>query len=145
MRHTKIVVTLGPATDDAGVLEALIAAGMDVARLNASHAGPAELATRLEAIRQASEQAGRPISVMLDLAGSKLRVGDVGEGTRLVEGEQFVLTSAEEFAEQDANRPCKNHQCVSYPYLLFSFWHFLIAGCGHRRWFVPSRDFHQIH
>ena len=95
MRHTKIVATLGPATDDAEVLGALVAAGLDVARLNASHAGPAELATRLEAIRQASEQAGRPIAVMLDLAGSKLRVGDIGEGTRLVEGERFVLTSAE--------------------------------------------------
>ena len=95
MRHTKIVVTLGPATDDPEVLRALIDAGMDVARLNASHAGPAELAVRLEAVRQTSEQVGRPVAVMLDLAGSKLRVGDILEGTRLLAGEQFVLTSAE--------------------------------------------------
>ncbi len=81
-RRTKIVCTIGPASDSPDVLDALIEAGMNVARLNASHAGPAELASRLEAVRAASQRAGRHVAVMLDLAGPKLRIGEIAEGTR---------------------------------------------------------------
>ena len=91
MRRTKIVATIGPATDSPEVLEALVAAGMDVARLNSSHSGLDELAVRLEAVRAASDRAGRPVAVMLDLAGPKLRLGEVADGTVLRTGADFTI------------------------------------------------------
>jgi pyruvate kinase len=107
-RRTKIVCTIGPASDSPDVLDALVEAGMDVARLNASHAGPAELAARLEAVRAAAQRAGRHVAAMLDLAGPKLRIGEVAEGTVLRDEAPFELV-AEECAG-DATRACINHQ-----------------------------------
>jgi pyruvate kinase len=93
VRRTKIIATLGPATDPDGVLEGLIAAGVDVVRLNAAHAEPQELAQRLGAIRSAAARAGREIGVLLDLPGPKIRVGDVAEGTVLEPGAEFSLVA----------------------------------------------------
>ncbi|MFA5843956.1 MAG: pyruvate kinase [Coriobacteriia bacterium] len=95
MRRTRIVATIGPACESPEMLDRLLAAGMDVARLNASHAGPGELDARLLAVREAEERAGRPVAVMLDLGGPKVRVGDVGEGTVLVAGTRFDLVAGE--------------------------------------------------
>jgi pyruvate kinase len=75
MRRTKIVATLGPATDDDAVLDRLIAAGLDCARLNCSHAGPGDLARRVAAVRQAETRAGRPVAILADLQGPKIRLG----------------------------------------------------------------------
>ncbi len=108
MRHTRIVATIGPATESADTLDALVAAGLDVARLNASHSRPDELAERFAAVRAAGERAGRPVAVMLDLAGPKLRVGEMTEGTVLEQGATFELVSGE--CDGDATRAC-----VSYP------------------------------
>ena len=91
MRRTKIVATIGPASDSPDVLDSLLAAGVDVVRLNASHSGPAQLATRYAAVREASERAGRPVAIMLDLAGPKLRIGDMAPGTRLRPGSPFAI------------------------------------------------------
>jgi len=104
MRRTKIVATIGPASESAESLDALIEAGMDVARLNSSHSGPEELAKRLEAVRAASERAARPVAVMLDLAGPKLRLGEVAEGTELVDGGAFSLMTEE--CTGDATKAC---------------------------------------
>ena len=106
-RRTKIVCTIGPTSDSPDVLDALIQAGMNVARLNASHAGPAELASRLEAVRAASQRAGRHVAVMLDLAGPKLRIGEVAEGTVLENGATFEFRAEE--CTGDAT-----HACLSY-------------------------------
>ena len=95
MRRTKIVATLGPATDDPDVLDALLEAGVDVVRLNAAHSDPAELATRLAAVRAAEKRCGVTVGVLLDLPGPKLRVGEVASGTLLVAGERFVLHAGE--------------------------------------------------
>jgi len=100
MRRTKIIVTLGPSTEDEATIRGLIDAGMDVARLNASHAGPAELAARLELVRKVSAEAGRRVAVMLDLAGPKLRVGAVAPGTVLQTGTQFELVVGEIVGDQ---------------------------------------------
>jgi pyruvate kinase len=108
MRRTKIVATIGPASDSPEVLDALLAAGLDVARLNASHSGPAELGVRLRAIREASERAGREVGVLLDLPGPKLRIGEVEEGTLLEEGADFSLIADECVGDS-------HHACVSYP------------------------------
>jgi pyruvate kinase len=91
MRRTKIVATIGPASDSPDVLDKLIMAGMDVARLNASHSGPGELGVRLRAIREASERMGREVGVLLDLPGPKLRVGEMEPDTVLEEGDEFIL------------------------------------------------------
>lgn len=108
MRRTKIIATIGPATESPESLDALMAAGVDVARLNASHAGPSELAERLEQVRAASERAGRRVAVMLDLAGPKLRVGEMAEDTRLEPGSEFTLTTGE--CVGDAARACVTYE-----------------------------------
>jgi pyruvate kinase len=73
-RRTKIVATLGPATDSEGVLDRLVAAGLDCARLNCSHGDHDDLRRRAAAVRAASERAGRPIGLLFDLQGPKLRL-----------------------------------------------------------------------
>jgi pyruvate kinase len=95
MRRTKIVATIGPATESPEVLDELIAAGVDVARLNSSHSGPDELARRHHAVRAAAERAGRPVAVMLDLSGPKLRLGEIAPGTVLEAGAEFALVTGE--------------------------------------------------
>lgn len=91
MRRTKLIGTLGPASSGPEVLDALIAAGLDVARLNASHGTEASLATQLAAVRAAASRAGRHVAVMLDLGGAKLRLGEVAPGTVLAVGARFAL------------------------------------------------------
>jgi len=73
-RHTKIVATLGPATDAPGQLDRLIAAGIDCARLNCSHGTSDDLRRRAAAVREAAVRAGRPIGLLFDLQGPKLRL-----------------------------------------------------------------------
>jgi pyruvate kinase len=76
-RHTKIVATLGPATDEPGVLDALIAAGLDCARMNCSHGNAEDVRRRTREVRAAAVRAGRPVAVMLDLQGPKIRLADI--------------------------------------------------------------------
>ena len=89
-RGTKLVCTIGPATIDRAA--ELIAAGMDVARVNASHGTPDEQALAVERVRAASLAAGRPVAVLLDLPGPKIRLGDLPEDVReLAAGTAFTL------------------------------------------------------
>ena len=94
MRRTKLIATLGPATEAPGVLEGLVAAGLDVARLNTSHATLDVLARQLAAVRAAATGQGRHVAVMLDLGGAKVRLGEVAPGTVLERGMSFELRSA---------------------------------------------------
>ena len=73
-RHTKIVATLGPSTDPPGRLDQMIAAGLDCARLNCSHGTADDLRRRAREVREAAERAGRPIGLLFDLQGPKLRL-----------------------------------------------------------------------
>jgi pyruvate kinase len=73
-RHTKIVATLGPATDAPGVLDGLVAAGLDCARLNCSHGTADDLRRRARGVRAAAGRAGRPLGLMFDLQGPKMRL-----------------------------------------------------------------------
>ena len=75
--HTKIVATIGPASSSKEQLVSLLKAGVDVFRLNMAHGGPAEQEPRLAAIRAASETVGRPVAVLADLAGPKIRLGEI--------------------------------------------------------------------
>jgi pyruvate kinase len=90
VRGTKLVCTLGPATADR--IRELVAAGMDVARINCSHGSRQEHEALLAAVRRASEAAGRPVGVMVDLSGPKVRLGELRDGTAtLSTGGRFVL------------------------------------------------------
>jgi pyruvate kinase len=95
LRRTKIVATLGPATDDLGTLTDMIRAGLDVVRLNASHGTVEDRRRRLGAARQAAQRADRCVGVLLDLGGPKIRIDCFREGrVELVEGQPFTLDTA---------------------------------------------------
>ncbi|HXB19065.1 MAG TPA: pyruvate kinase [Steroidobacteraceae bacterium] len=105
LRRTKIVATLGPATDDLGVLTEMMRAGLDVVRLNASHGTVEDRRRRLAAARQAAQRADRCIGVLLDLAGPKIRIDCFREGrVELVEGQAFTLDTAFEAAAGTVER-----------------------------------------
>ena len=90
--NAKIVATLGPASADRATIEALVRAGADVFRLNFSHGTHADHQQRLALIRSIEADIGRPIGVLLDLQGPKLRVGTFANGpVKLVEGAPFRL------------------------------------------------------
>ena len=89
-RHTKIVATLGPATDPPGTLDQMIAAGLDCARLNCSHGDHDDLRRRARDVREAAIRARRPIGLLFDLQGPKLRLSSATE-TRAVELDETVI------------------------------------------------------
>lgn len=80
MRRTKIVATIGPASRDLDTLRRMVEAGMDVARLNYSHGTLEEHEETISRVRTAASQAGRPVAVLQDLPGPKLRIGPLTEG-----------------------------------------------------------------
>ena len=91
---TRIVATIGPASDAPTVLEAMIRAGMNVARLNFSHGTFEEHAVRIERLRAAAAAAGREIALLADLPGPKMRIGELEtEPIELTKGERFTLTT----------------------------------------------------
>jgi pyruvate kinase len=108
VRRTKIVATIGPASDSPEMLLMLVQAGMDVARLNASHGSRADLVRRLAAVRAAADRDGRHVAVMLDLGGPKIRVGEVAPGAVLVAGAAFTLSCDE--CVGDATQACVTYR-----------------------------------
>ena len=97
-RRTKIVATIGPASSSPEMLASLIAAGMDGARLNMSHGTQDDHTERARCVRAAEEAAGRPIALIADLQGPKLRIGDLDAPIRLLRDTECVV-SAEDVAE----------------------------------------------
>jgi pyruvate kinase len=95
-RRTKIIATLGPATDTPGVLDALVAAGLDCARLNCSHGTEEDLRRRAGEVRAAAARAGRPIGLMFDLQGPKLRLSAAAVPCRVRAGEVVTFTSTDD-------------------------------------------------
>ncbi len=104
LRKVKIVATLGPASDDYEMIRALFEAGADVFRLNMSHGDHAEIGKRHEIIRQIEKDTGRPIAILADLQGPKLRVGQFADsaGIDLQVGQPFRLDLDD--AKGDATR-----------------------------------------
>ena len=91
---TKIVATIGPASESPEVLARLIRAGMNVARLNFSHGDPSKHAKVIRRIRDAARETGRRVAIMADLPGPKLRLGKIDpEPIQLLPGAHFILTS----------------------------------------------------
>jgi pyruvate kinase len=96
MRRTKIVATIGPASRDRAVLERLIAAGANVVRLNFSHGAHEEHLDVMKAVREISASLGRPIALLQDLSGPKIRTGNVrGGAVELKDGARLVITTDE--------------------------------------------------
>ena len=95
LRRTKIVATLGPATDDAAVLTEMVRAGVDVVRLNFSHGAVADHARRVQLVRAAAEQAGRYVGILGDLQGPKIRIDRFMAGkVNLADGADFTLDAS---------------------------------------------------
>jgi pyruvate kinase len=95
-RRTKIIATLGPATDAPGILDALVAAGVDCARLNCSHGTQEDLRRRAGEVRAAAARAGRPIALLFDLQGPKLRLSGAAVPSSIQAGEVVTFTCSDD-------------------------------------------------
>jgi pyruvate kinase len=91
-RRTKIVATLGPATDPPEVLDRLVEAGMDCARVNCSHGGEEDLLRRARAVREAAGRSGKALGLLFDLQGPKLRLSSATQARDLEVGETVTFT-----------------------------------------------------
>ena len=112
MRKTKIICTIGPASRSEAMLKALVAAGMNVARLNFSHGTHEEHREAIQRIRALCKREGRPIGILQDLGGPKIRTGVISDGSmRIQDGEELLLTPDEALHGQGT-------VYVSYPRLL---------------------------
>jgi pyruvate kinase len=108
LRKTKIVATLGPASSSEEVLDRMVAAGVDVVRLNFSHGSAQDHIQRAEMVREIARKRRRPVGVLCDLQGPKIRVGRFEQGKiRLAPGDQFIL---------DADCQLGNQQRVGLDY-----------------------------
>lgn len=104
-RQTRILATLGPATDPPGVLDALLAAGVNVVRLNFSHGDPADQIARAEAVRAAALRAGVEVGILADLPGPKIRIERFAEGrVALKAGQRFDLVASADAPLGDATQ-----------------------------------------
>src|SRR5699024_8148523 len=104
-RRTKIVATLGPATDAPGMLQRILTEGVDVVRLNMSHGQPQDHRARAMAVREAARIVGREVGILADLQGPKIRIETFADGpVELREGDRFVLDCAVGAPPGDATR-----------------------------------------
>jgi pyruvate kinase len=102
MRRAKIVCTLGPATSSLEAIKELMRRGMDVARLNCSHGSHEYMAKLVKNVRQASKEIERPVAILLDLQGPKIRIGNFPGGpAEITAGDNITITTKE-------NEPCTN-------------------------------------
>lgn len=108
MRKTKIICTLGPATDDDSVLENLICGGMDVARINFSHGDEQERLRRIEQLKRLRQKLGKPVALLLDTKGPEIRLGCFKGGScHLEQGSVFTLLN---------NCPLGDAECAEVSY-----------------------------
>ena len=97
LKKTKIICTMGPTTEKEGILDDLIANGMNCARFNFSHGDHAEHLGRITAVREAAAKADKVISLILDTKGPEMRLGEFRDGKVMLEkGNRFVLTYSDE-------------------------------------------------
>ncbi|HEY9726116.1 MAG TPA: pyruvate kinase, partial [Chroococcales cyanobacterium] len=110
--RTKIVATIGPASSSPEVIRQMILAGMSVARLNFSHGSYEDHGRMVKLLRSISEELDNPLTLLQDLQGPKIRVGQLpDQGITLVEGEFLTLVPIAEFTD----RP--NTVSIDYPYV----------------------------
>ncbi|MEC5398235.1 pyruvate kinase [Uliginosibacterium sp. H1] len=101
-RHTKIVATLGPASSSPEILEKMIRAGVDVVRMNFSHGKAEDHIERARVVREAAAKVGKPVAILADLQGPKIRVGKFEKGkTFLEKGQKFILDASCELGNDE--------------------------------------------
>ena len=101
-RSTKIVATLGPASSSVDVLTRMLAAGVDVVRLNFSHGTAADHEERARMVRDSARSLGREVAIMVDLQGPKIRIGKFAAGKVVLKtGQQFTLDAARELGDEE--------------------------------------------
>jgi pyruvate kinase len=131
MRRTKIVCTIGPATESPEAIRRLIDAGMNVARVNFAHNTHAWHAERIREIRRSAEARGQPVAVLQDLAGPKIRLGEIpGSGVEIRQDQQCILTPGPTVIERRSGIPEVN---LPVPALLEAL------RPGHRLWVDDGR------
>src|SRR5689334_14028634 len=109
MRQTKIVATLGPACESAAVLRRMVAAGVDVVRLNFSHGDHEQKRELISAVRRIALELDKPVSILQDLQGPKIRVGVLrGDVVYLHEGAKVSLTP------EDGREGTEQHFSISF-------------------------------
>ncbi len=109
MRKTKIVCTMGPATESEDVIRDLILAGMDVARINFSHGTHEEALKKINMIKKVREELDAPVAILLDTKGPEIRIKDFKNGSaELKEGQKFTLCTDD--VEGD-----ETHVSITYP------------------------------
>ena len=95
IRRTKIVATIGPASESPEVLDKLVAAGVNVVRLNFSHGSPEEHKQRAENVRAAAEKHGVYVGILADMQGPKIRIGKYKTGKTFLEpGQKYIIDGA---------------------------------------------------
>ncbi|MDI3260767.1 MAG: pyruvate kinase [Sinobacteraceae bacterium] len=105
LRRTRIVATLGPATDAPGMLEKILVAGVDIVRLNLSHGQPQDHRMRAAAVRELAQKLGREVGVLADLQGPKIRIETFANGpVELTAGDPFVLDCSPDAPPGDTTR-----------------------------------------
>ncbi len=113
MKNTKIVATIGPASDDPVILEKLVHAGANVFRLNFSHGNHQEHGLRIQRIQALRKRMQIPLGIILDTKGPEIRLGNFSKGSIcLAEGQAFVLTTRDEDGDE-------NHVSISYKELIY--------------------------
>src|SRR5262249_54261646 len=95
LRRTKIVATIGPASATHAKVRALAEAGMDAARLNLSHGSHEDHAASAALVRRVQAELGRPLALIADLQGPKLRIGDLPSPRNLLDGDEVVIVGAQ--------------------------------------------------
>ncbi len=118
IRRTKIVCTIGPSCEDLDTVRKLAVAGMNVARLNFSHGTHADKLQHIENVRQVGQELGKPIAILQDLCGPKIRLGVMNEPVKLVHGDTVQLSNA----------PDERSNTIPFP----SVSAFKAIGKGHR-------------
>lgn len=148
-RRTKIVCTLGPATDDPDVLEALVRSGMDSARINCSHGEPDDLRRRSRMVREAAGRAGRPIALMFDLQGPKIRLVGETQERDLAVGEPVIFaagapTELADTGDADGDGPVKLHVAFTDFIPLLTERSQIVVGDGTPRFVVLQRGANEV-
>jgi len=112
MRRAKIVCTIGPSSSERSIISQMITAGMDVARLNFSHGDYAEYESIIRIIREESQKIGKPVAILQDLQGIKIRIGEV-------ENNQVSLKEGDNIEIFSGNQPSNSEKLfISYPSLI---------------------------
>lgn len=102
LRRTKIVATLGPASSEAKVLERMIAAGVDVVRMNFSHGTAQDHLRRAEVVRETARKVGRTVGIVADLQGPKIRIGKFEQGKIMLRsGDRFILDTDDALGNEE--------------------------------------------